>query len=382
AYNEALGHVYISSDSGDRIYDVDLGADGWFGGGDDDIKTREVEADGMLDPEDVAWDPVGGQLFVVNGPGAGAEPPTLASIDPGPDGRIGTADDVVGAVLDMSSMAGDLEGIGYRAQSDTLLLLDPTGTETIIEMTKDGRLIREITIGETVLPSDIVVDSDGTTVHIVDRNDDNGTVDPPPRDGILWTFSVPFNNLEPFVEAGNPDIVAHDEAAVLSGDGYDDGQGIPELPGGQELVFTWKKHSGPGTVTFADANALDTTATFSEPGDYVLRLEASDGEFTSTDTVEITVNPDQNVAPVVSAGPDLEITLPNSATLNADVNDDGLPDPPGTVTTSWSMVSGPGTVTFGDATAIDTTASFSTDGVYVLRLTADDSELQSSDDVT
>jgi hypothetical protein len=48
----------------------------------------------------------------------------------------------------------------------------------------------------------------------------------------------------------------------------------------------------------------------------------------------------------------------------------------------WSMVSGPGTVTFGNASAQDTTASFSQDGSYVLRLTASDGALSASDDVT
>jgi hypothetical protein len=39
-------------------------------------------------------------------------------------------------------------------------------------------------------------------------------------------------------------------------------------------------------------------------------------------------------------------------------------------------------VTFGDAVAVDTSASFSTDGVYVLRLAADDGALTTFDDVT
>ena len=68
--------------------------------------------------------------------------------------------------------------------------------------------------------------------------------------------------------------------------------------------------------------------------------------------------------------------------LDGTVTDDGLPNPPGLVTTVWSMTSGPGSVTFGDATAIDTTATFLTAGTYVLRLTANDSQLQALDEVT
>ena len=74
------------------------------------------------------------------------------------------------------------------------------------------------------------------------------------------------------------------------------------------------------------------------------------------------------------------MTLPNTAALDGTVTDDGLPTPPG-VTTTWSVVSGPGTVTFGNVNAVDTTASFSVDGAYVLRLTADDSALTTADDI-
>ena len=69
------------------------------------------------------------------------------------------------------------------------------------------------------------------------------------------------------------------------------------------------------------------------------------------------------------------------AALNGTVTDDGLPTG-STVTSQWSQVSGPGTVTFTDATAPSTTASFSDAGTYVLRLTGDDSVSSTSDDVT
>jgi len=88
-----------------------------------------------------------------------------------------------------------------------------------------------------------------------------------------------------------------------------------------------------------------------------------------------------NQAPVVNAGPDQTITLPAVANLNGVVTDDGLPNPPGTVTVTWTKVSGPGTVTFGNASAAVTTASFSTSGVYVLQLTANDGALPGSDQI-
>jgi hypothetical protein len=44
-------------------------------------------------------------------------------------------------------------------------------------------------------------------------------------------------------------------------------------------------------------------------------------------------------------------------------------------------VSGPGGVVFGNAYSAQTTATFSTYGTYVLRLSADDTELTSSDEM-
>ncbi|MBI3895536.1 MAG: hypothetical protein HY313_06365 [Acidobacteria bacterium] len=91
---------------------------------------------------------------------------------------------------------------------------------------------------------------------------------------------------------------------------------------------------------------------------------------------------DDNTPPTVDAGVDQTITLPALANLIGTAADDGLPSPPGTLTTAWSQISGPGAVAFGNANALSTTASFSVAGTYVLRLTVSDSALSSSDDVT
>ncbi|HRJ89227.1 MAG TPA: hypothetical protein PLN05_10945, partial [Pyrinomonadaceae bacterium] len=89
-----------------------------------------------------------------------------------------------------------------------------------------------------------------------------------------------------------------------------------------------------------------------------------------------------NQAPVVNAGSDMTVTLPGTANMVGTASDDGLPNPPASVTTTWSTVSGPGTVTFGDVNALNTTASFSQAGTYVVRLTGDDGSLTATDEVT
>ncbi|NUQ83065.1 MAG: hypothetical protein HUU10_15800 [Bacteroidetes bacterium] len=199
-----------------------------------------------------------------------------------------------------------------------------------------------------------------------------------PSDEITIEVIQPIINQPPTVDAGVEQLtVTLPDSATLDGTVTDDG-----LPTGT-ITTTWSVVSGTGTVSFGDANAVDTTASFSEAGTYVLSLTADDGELSPSDEITIVVsNPIVNQPPTVNAGADQSITLPNTAILNGTVSDDGLPNPPGTVTTIWSMVSGPGTVTFGEANAVDTTASFSAAGSYVLKLTADDNELNTSAEVS
>ena len=137
-------------------------------------------------------------------------------------------------------------------------------------------------------------------------------------------------------------------------------------------------------MAFGSASNVGTTASFSAEGAYVLRLTATDGELSSFSDVTVTVNPapPTNIAPSVDAGTAQSITLPDSATLNGTASDDGLPASPGSVTTTWSKISGPGTVAFGSASNVGTTASFSAAGAYVLRLTANDGALSNFSEMT
>ena len=169
------------------------------------------------------------------------------------------------------------------------------------------------------------------------------------------------------------------DTAQLNGTVTD--EGLPDPPA--SLTLAWVTTSGPATATFGDAGAATTTVTFSGTGGYRLGLTTNDGELESVGEITVAVNqPPVNVAAVVSAGADQNVFLGQGVSLNGTVADDGLPNAPGAVTTTWSKFSGPGTVTFGHGAAVDTTATFSVAGTYVLRLTADDGERTTSDDVT
>ena len=90
-----------------------------------------------------------------------------------------------------------------------------------------------------------------------------------------------------------------------------------------------------------------------------------------------------NSAPTVYAGPNQTVHLPKLSTqLEGVMIDDGLPNLPGAVTMAWSQVDGPGTVSFGNAGALDTTATFSQTGTYSLKLTANDGALTAADTLT
>jgi len=101
----------------------------------------------------------------------------------------------------------------------------------------------------------------------------------------------PVGNQPPNVNAGNDQAITLPvHSLTLDATVTDDGLGDPD----GYLAMQWSKVSGPGEVTFdPDVNVEDPTVGFSldAPGDYVLKLEATDGELSDFDEVTITVHP-------------------------------------------------------------------------------------------
>jgi RHS repeat-associated protein len=191
------------------------------------------------------------------------------------------------------------------------------------------------------------------------------------------TITTVSGNQVPVVNAGaNQQIQLPTNTVTLNGSASDDG-----LPVGSALSYVWSLVAGPGTVAFANANSPTTTASFTTLGVYTLRLTVSDSQLSGSSDVRITQLP-QNNPPVVTAGPNQAVMLPvNVVLLSGTASDDGQPVG-STLKTTWSMVSGPGAVGFGNPGATSTTALFTAAGVYNLRLTADDSQFRTSADVT
>lgn len=87
-----------------------------------------------------------------------------------------------------------------------------------------------------------------------------------------------------------------------------------------------------------------------------------------------------NCAPFVYAGAQQVITS-SPTTLQGVVTDDGLTGG-NTRFTNWSKISGPGTVTFGNASQTNSSASFGGNGIYVLQLSVSDGQYTNSSQVT
>jgi hypothetical protein len=91
-----------------------------------------------------------------------------------------------------------------------------------------------------------------------------------------------------------------------------------------------------------------------------------------------------NRPPQVNAGADQSLDsslFPVGVNLSGSVTDDGLPNPPGAFTVTWSQVSGPGAAWFEQPGQLNTTVNLPGVGTYVLRLTANDGALQTSGDL-
>jgi hypothetical protein len=144
------------------------------------------------------------------------------------------------------------------------------------------------TVDETAFypqPVDPSLLASGANVLAVEIHQSGGTSSDVIFDLELSGSAFPPNQ-GPSANAGSDQTITLPASATLNGTVSDDGLPIP--PG--LLTFDWTKFSGPGTVTLANTNALQTTASFSTAGTYALRLTANDGALSVSDDLTVTVN--------------------------------------------------------------------------------------------
>ncbi len=291
-FNGSNGHLFFSDDNQKEIWEVVAGSDGRFGTS-DDVRTHfDTNAFGSGDPEGVAYG--AGVLWIADGVNA-----EVYRVAPGANGKFdGVAasggDDQV-THFDTSALGvGDPEGVAYDAAAGQLLVVGKPATQ-VARVTTSGSLVEmiDVSAASAKKPAGLAygpgsLDPGVASLWIVARGLDNSD-DPNENDGKLYEFALggtpPPTNLPPTLSAGPDRAIQLPATAPLDGSVSDDG--LPSPPGA--TTVTWSQTSGPGTATFANRNAVDTTASFSGPGSYVLRLTASDGQLQASDEMKVDV---------------------------------------------------------------------------------------------
>lgn len=127
-------------------------------------------------------------------------------------------------------------------------------------------------------------------------------------------ITVVSNNEAPKVDAGADAEGGVGTAVPLNGTVTDDG--LPSPPA--QVTSTWSVESKPAgsNVRFDDVHMPATTATFDKPGDYTLKLTATDGEKEAFDTVAIRINGFSILTPTEGAQLDKHLEQVEPGTVN------------------------------------------------------------------
>ncbi|MGH2631500.1 MAG: PKD domain-containing protein [Actinomycetota bacterium] len=319
-----------------NLFELDLGGN-LTGTGDITLPAPGVSNE----PTGLSFDPVSGHLFVSDD-----QQKKILRLAPGIDGDFGTPGGVLVSSVNTNDFGNtDPEDVAYDTSSGDLFTADGSGRE-----------IYRISPGSNGVFDGVPPIGDDTTSHfdtaVFGAQGTEGLAYDPVRDTLL------------VVDPGTKKIFETTKAGSLlntislaSAD-----------PRHAEDVVVAPAFANPGlTNMYVVARGVDNDSNPNE----------NDGKLYE---VSVSLPPVGNQPPNVHAGSDQTVTLPDSAALGGAVSDDGLPEG-ATLTSTWTQVSGAGTATFTDVSSPTTTVSFSAPGTYALRLTADDTDLQSADDV-
>lgn len=166
-----------------------------------------------------------------------------------------------------------------------------------------------------------------------------------------WPSGSQPLNRPPCVEAGPDLVVPFGETAAIDAFVTDD----RDPPG--TLATSWTRTDGPGAVAFADPQASSTEASFEAPGPYALRIDASDGQLSASDSLTVEVQSDQPLLTVDDvfatesevAGFTVQLLAPDGSPVSVDWT-----TADGTATAVADYVPGGGTLHFSATTASHT----------------------------
>jgi hypothetical protein len=193
AINPFNDHIFFSDDGDDVVYEVSIGDDDTYCTSDDTVTaTNMSNLYGIADAEDVAY---GDNTIFVAG-GSAAE---VYVIPLGDNGVLGGGDDGPMTHFDTASLGFNiLEGLGYNADNNTLLILSSkAGDKYLGETDVTGALLRAydlaaytgLTHREDVTFAPGSVNASVKSLYITDRGVDNNN-DPNENDGEIYELSI------------------------------------------------------------------------------------------------------------------------------------------------------------------------------------------------
>ncbi|MBM1106783.1 PQQ-dependent sugar dehydrogenase [Aurantibacter crassamenti] len=181
-----------------------------------------------------------------------------------------------------------------------------------------------------------------------------------------------YENTTALFVSNEPDVNAGiDQIVVLPTNSISITGSATDIEGGP-LAFVWTQISGPNSAELSGVNTATLSASDLVLGEYIFRLTVTDAESNfGFDEVKVTVTDGTYSLPVVNAGEDVVVELPNStAVLTGTASD---PDG-GTVTYQWTQESGPGNAIVSGETTLEIEVSDLIEGEYNFRLTVTDDE--------
>lgn len=186
--------VYITDDDKRMVFILRPGPDGRFGTQDDSVGRMSTPPFGSRDPEDVAFDPESGFLYVADGVAA-----EIYEVDP-VNGVFGDGNDNVTHFDVKTYGVRNVEGLGFDPQRKTLLVVADQDRK-ILELTRSGGLVRIINVATipgarwlaavAVAPtSDPTDDPTAMSYWLADRGLDNDRF-PNENDGRIYEVALP-----------------------------------------------------------------------------------------------------------------------------------------------------------------------------------------------
>jgi hypothetical protein len=294
------------------------------------------------EPTGVAHDPSNGYVYLSDD-----SADRVWIVDPRAGGAYGDGNDVVKSLDTKSFGCSDPEGVAYSSINGFLYIADGINREVYeVNPGPDGRF--DLTGDNVVRHFDTlsigVTDPEGIAVDTTTGN--------------LYLVGKPSGEVREVTTSGTVVRILDISAAD------------PHKPAG--LAFGPTSIDGTQASLYIAARGVDNDKDpFENDGEI---YEFSLGDFDPGES---------NAAPSVVARSDATVFVGEVVSLDATVDDDGLPDPPGAIqSTAWSQDSGPDQAQIDNPNTEGTTVSFPVVGTYVLRLTAFDGQLSGSDTVT